>query len=173
MHERGRLRTGGAAAAAVALALLAAPCAARADGPDLLALGLGAYDVRHGDTEAQLRIEYRFAYTFLWVLKPLVGAFVANDGTFLGYAGARIELALTDHVVLMGDAAAGYWRRGTGLDLGDAFEFKTGAELAYRFDDESRLGVAFDHISNAGIAKLNPGVESLILVYSFPLGSAR
>ena len=171
-----RLRTGSAAAVVLALALVAAPRAASADGPDLFVLGLGAYDVqtaKHGDTEAELRIEYRFAPSFLWIFKPLVGALAADDGTFFGYAGARIELTLADHVVLMGDAAAGYWRHGKGLDLGDALEFKTGAELAYRFDDESQLGVAFDHISNAGIAKLNPGVESLLLVYSFPLGSAQ
>jgi lipid A 3-O-deacylase len=167
-----RLRIGGAAAAALALTLLVAPRTARADGAGMLALGLGAYDLRR-DTEPQLRVEYRFAPSFLWLLKPLVGAFVAGDGTFFGYAGARIELALTDHLVLVGDAGAGYWRRGRGLDLGDAFEFKTGAECAYRFDDESRLGIAFDHISNAGIAKLNPGVESLLLVYSFPLGGPR
>jgi len=171
-----RSRTGSVAAVALALALVAAPRAARADGPDLLALGLGAYDVqtaKHGDTEPQLRIEYRFAPCFLWIFKPLVGALAAADGTFFGYAGARLELTLADHVVLIGDAAAGYWRRRKGVDLGDALEFKTGAELAYRFDDESRLGIAFDHISNAGIAKLNPGVESLLLVYSLPLGSAR
>jgi lipid A 3-O-deacylase len=163
-------------AVALALALLAAPGAARADGPDLLAFGLGAYDVqtpKQGDTEPELRIEYRFAPSFLWIFKPLVGALATDDGTFFGYGGARIELTLADHVVLMGDAAAGYWRRGRGLDLGNALEFKTGAELAYRFDDESRLGVAFDHISNAGIAKLNPGVGSLLLVYSFPLGGMR
>ena len=164
-----RLRRG--SAAALALGLLVAPCVARADGPDLLALGLGAYDMRQ-DAVAQIRLEYRFAYSFLWVFKPLVGAFGASDGTFFGYAGARIELPLTDHVVLLGDAAAGYWRRGTGLDLGDAIEFKSGAELAYRFSDNSRLGIAFDHISNAGLAKLNPGVESLLLVYSVPLGGA-
>ena len=163
-----RLTAGGGAAAALALTLVTAP-AARADGPGLLAIGLGAYDVRHGDTEAQFRVEYRFATSFLWIIQPLAGAFAAADGTFFGYGGARIELALTDHLVLMGDAAAGYWQRGRGLRLGDALEFKTGAEFAYRFDDGSRLGVAFDHISNAGIAKLNPGVESLLLVYSVPL----
>jgi len=164
---------GRAAAAALTLIVLAAPNAARADGPGLLALGLGAYDVLHGHNEPQLRLEYRFAYSFLWILQPLVGAFGTSDGTFFGYGGLRIELPLSEHVVLMGDAAAGYWHRGTGLDLGDALEFKSGVELAYRFADQSRLGVAFDHMSNAGIAKLNPGVESLLLVYSYPLGSTR
>ena len=160
----------GSAAAALALTLLAAPGAARAEGPSLLALGAGAYDVLHGHTEAQLRLEYRFAQSFLWVIQPLVGAFGTTDGTFFGYAGIRIELPLGDHIVLIGDTAAGYWHHGRGLDLGNPIEFKSGVELAYRFAGQSRLGVAFDHISNAGIAKINPGIESLLLVYSYPLG---
>jgi hypothetical protein len=166
----------GSAAAALALTLLAVPGAARADGPGFLALGVGAYDVaprNAGNTEAQFRVEYRFAQSFLWILQPLVGAYSTTDHTFFGYAGLRIELPLGDHVVLMGDTAAGYWHHGSGLDLGDPLEFKSGVELAYRFADQSRLGIAFDHISNAGIAKLNPGVESLLLVYSYPLGGAR
>lgn len=160
----------GSAAAALALTLLAAPGAARAEGPSLLALGAGAYDVLHGHTEAQLRLEYRFAQSFLWVIQPLLGAFGTTDGTFFGYAGIRIELPLADHILLIGDTAAGYWHHGRGLDLGNPIEFKSGVELAYRFAGQSRLGVAFDHISNAGIAKINPGVESLLLVYSYPLG---
>ncbi|HKW53298.1 MAG TPA: acyloxyacyl hydrolase [Stellaceae bacterium] len=172
-----RVPGGSAAAAALALSLLAAPGAARADEPGLVAIGVGAYDVLHrnseSNTEAQFRLEYRFAQSFLWLIQPLVGAFSTTDHTFFGYAGIRIELPLGDHVVLMGDAAAGYWHHGRGLDLGNPLEFKSGVELAYRFADQSRLGVAFDHISNAGIAKLNPGVESLLLVYSHPIGGTR
>lgn len=166
----------GIASAALALAVLAAPGAARADGPGLLAFGIGAYDLlpgNAGSTQAQFRLEYRFGQSFLWILQPLVGAFGTTDHTFFGYGGVRIELPLGDHVVLMGDTAAGYWHHGRGLNLGDALEFKSGVELAYRFADQSRLGVAFDHISNAGIAKINPGVESLLVVYSYPLGGAR
>src|SRR5258708_25991595 len=144
-----RLRTGSAAAVVLALALVAAPRAASADGPDLFVLGLGAYDVqtaKHGDTEAELRIEYRFAPSFLWIFKPLVGALAAADGTFFGYAGARIELTLADHVVLMGDAAAGYWRHGKGLDLGDALQLTTGAGPAYPFHDHSPPAVPLPHL---------------------------
>ena len=159
--------------AVLALYLLAAPGAAHAAETGLLALGLGAYDVLHGNTEAQFRLEYRFAQSVLWVVQPLIGAFSTTDLTFFGYAGIRIELPLGDHAVLMGDTAAGYWHHGRGIDLGNPLEFKSGVELAYRFADRSRLGVAFDHISNAGIAKLNPGVESLLLVYSYPLGGIR
>jgi len=166
-----RLPVGGAVAA-LALTVLTAPSVARAGGSGMLALGVGAYDVVHGDAQAQFRLEYRFARSFLRILQPLVGAFTTADRTFFGYAGLRIELPLGEHVVLMGDTSAGYWHHGRGLDLGNPIEFKSGIELAYRFAGQSRLGVAFDHISNAGIAKLNPGVESLLLVYSYPLGGA-
>jgi hypothetical protein len=157
--------------AAVALALAALPGPARADAPGLLALGIGAYDITDGNrSAAQFRMEYRFANSFLWILKPMIGAFSTTDRTVFAYGGVRIEAMLADRVVLMADTAAGYWHHGKGLRLGNPVEFKSGVELAWRFADESRLGIAFDHISNAGIAKLNPGVESLLLVYSFPLG---
>ena len=48
---------------------------------------------------------------------------------------------------------------GDGKDLGHAIEFRSGIEVAYRFDDYSRLGLSFTHISNAGLDERNPGVE--------------
>jgi hypothetical protein len=33
-----------------------------------------------------------------------------------------------------------------------------------------RVGPAFDHISNAGIGKKNPGEENLMMMVSVPLG---
>ena len=161
------VRSDGVRAAALALAVVAAP-AARADGPDLLAGGIGVYDVLHDNKAAQGRLEYRFGYRLLF-LEPLVGALATSDGTFYGYGGLRADLILADHYVIMPVAAVGYWHRGGGKDLGDAAEFKTGAEFAYRFADDSRLGIAFDHISNAGLGRKNPGTESLLLVYSLPL----
>jgi len=50
-----------------------------------------------------------------------------------------------------------YYDNGNGKDLGATCEFRTGAEFAYRFDDRSRLGFTFHHISNAGIARRIPG----------------
>jgi hypothetical protein len=48
-------------------------------------------------------------------------------------------------------------------------EFRSGAELAYRFADQSRLGIAIHHTSNAGLTKQNPGEQSAVLMYSVPL----
>lgn len=42
--------------------------------------------------------------------------------------------------------------------------------MAYRFDDRSRLGLEFYHLSNAGLDKHNPGTEILLAKYSVPFG---
>ena len=41
-------------------------------------------------------------------------------------------------------------------------------EIAYRFDDRSRLGVAISHYSNAGLGDTNPGTATLSLYFSIP-----
>lgn len=154
----------------MALALMLGLSPARADDPDLLAVGIGAYNVLHRDKEAQLRLEYRFSYRFLYIIRPVLGALGTNDGSAYGYGGFRLD-AEFGHFVFTPEAVVGYWHHGGGKDLGGPAEFKTGGEFAYRFSDASRLGVAFDHISNAGLYRKNPGVESALLVYSIPLGS--
>lgn len=161
-------RVGRALAAAGMLAAVAA-APARAEDPALLALGAGGYDVLHNQTAGQFRGEYRFAQG-LWRLKPLVGALVTTDKSVYAYGGLRLDLMLGEHVVLMPVATVGYFDKGDGKNLGSHVEFKSGAELAYRFNDASRLGIAFDHISNAGITRTNPGTESILLVYSIPIG---
>ena len=153
-----------------ALAVLLAPQVARADDPDLLALGVGPYNILRRDKEAQLRLEYRFSYRFLYIIRPVVGALATNRGSLYGYGGFRFDAEIGRHFVIMPEAVVGYWQKGGGKDLGGHIEFKTGAEFAYRFNNYSRLGLLFDHISNAGIYKKNPGVESALIVYSIPLG---
>ena len=146
-------------------AIVAAP-----DDGSLLAVGAGAYNVLQDKKSAELRLEYRSALRLLYVIQPVIGGFATNRGTLYGYGGLRIDLMLGEHVVLTPSAAVGFWRAGSGKELGSTIEFKTGAELAWRFADASRLGISFDHISNAGLTLHNPGVETLLLIYSLPLG---
>jgi hypothetical protein len=162
----GRIARGIAALGLVAA--LTAPGAASAADPTLLALGVGAYDFLHDQSAAQFRAELRPAQG-LFFLKPVLGALITTDRSVYAYGGLRVDLSLGEHVVLMPVATVGYFDRGHGKDLGSHVEFKTGAELAWRFANASRLGVAFDHISNAGLTRRNPGTESILLVYSLPL----
>jgi lipid A 3-O-deacylase len=161
---------GGVAAALALAAVVTRPLPARADDPDLLTIGAGAYNALHNTKEAELRLEYRFSYRLLYIIRPIAGVLATNERTLYGYGGFRFDAKIGRHVVISPEAAAGYWDRGGGKDLGGHIEFKTGGEIAYRFDDDSRLGFLFDHISNAGIYTRNPGVESAMLMYSIPLG---
>ena len=86
-------------------------------------------------------------------------------------AGILMDISFGRRVVATPSFAPGYYARGSGYNLGHAIEFRSQFELAYRFDDRSRLGVSFGHMSNAGIGDKNPGTESLMLNYSIPLSS--
>jgi hypothetical protein len=164
-------KSGIVAGVALGMTLSGAAHPAKADDQGLLALGAGIYDfIGNNDKPAGMfRAEYRFA-NGLFFIKPLIGAFVTTDTTFYGYGGLRADIILAQHYVIMPVATVGYWERGDGKDLGSHIEFKTGAEFAYRFDGGSRIGVAFDHMSNAGITQRNPGEESVLVVYSLPIG---
>ena len=48
------------------------------------------------------------------------------------------------------------------------FEFLVEFTLAYRFDNDHKLGVTISHISNADIHDRNPGSESILLSYTEP-----
>jgi lipid A 3-O-deacylase len=161
---------------ALAVAVLAV-CAGQAKAdmvdhePALLTLGVGGYNVLHQDKDAIFRGEYRFGTSFLYI-RPIAGVEVTSAGGVYAYGGFGVNIPITDHIVLFPSGAFGYWSRGNGSkDLGSHDEFRTGAEIAWRFDDDSRIGVTFHHISNDGITQRNPGVEEALLEYSIPLGS--
>jgi hypothetical protein len=141
--------------------------------PPRIAIGGGAFDVlpdsvRPGNGATGLALgEYRFG-DVLWVLAPFVGVFGTAKGAFFGYGGFGVDINFTEKFVLTPSTAVGYFTHGRGIDLGANCEFRSGAELAYRFDNLSRLGVGMYHISNAGIGQHDPGAEFVTLVLTMP-----
>jgi lipid A 3-O-deacylase len=142
--------------------------------PPRIALGGGVFDVLPDSKKSNaVRVgmvgsEYRFG-DVLWILSPFVGVMGTGQGAFYGYFGFGFDINFPDNFVLTPSAAAGYFERGHGLDLGYWWEFRTGAELDYRFADERRIGVGFYHISNAGLGKENPGQEMAQVVFTVPM----
>jgi hypothetical protein len=160
----------------VAVALSGGPAAAQSlsvDDPSFISLGAGAFDVLHDGPAGELRGEFRSGHKLLGFLKPFVGVSATTDGAVYGYGGFGVDLYFGQRWVLTPNAAVGAFGHGDGKDLGSTVEFRTGAELAYRFDDRSRLGLDFHHTSNAGIGSRNPGAETLMLMYSIPLNLLR
>jgi lipid A 3-O-deacylase len=167
-----------ATAAVVLTSALAPPAAAQISfgspgGPPRVALGAGAFDVtpsnhKGAETAAEFRGEYHFGDA-LWIISPFLGVSATSDGAFYGYGGFGFDINFTPNLVLTPNGAVGYFTHGSGTNLGSVVEFRTGAELAWRFVDQSRIGIAVNHTSNAGIGKSNPGEQSIVLMYSIPI----
>jgi hypothetical protein len=175
------LKCTGFAAVVLALTCLARPAAAQMitlgtpGDPPKIAFGAGAFDVtpsasnKHGGTAAEFRGEYRFGDIGLWPISPFVGVSGTSDGASYVYGGFGFDINFGPSWVLTPNGAVGYFGKGSGTNLGSVVEFRTGAEFAYRFPDLTRLGLAVNHTSNAGIGKHNPGEQSVVLMYSMPI----
>jgi lipid A 3-O-deacylase len=141
-----------------------------ADDPAEVAFKAGSFDGINGHHPAALfGAEYRFAQTF-YSIRPLVGATVTSKGATYAFGGFGIDVTICPKIILTPNAAVGVFQHGNGTRLGSWVEFRTGAELDYRFDDKSRLGITFHHISNAGFTHQNPGEEEVGVVYALPIG---
>lgn len=152
----------------VSLGIFTAIGAAQAEDPAYLSIGGGIHDF--GDESGEdyeFDLQYRSNYK-LWHFKPHGGLMVNNNGSHYLYGGLLADIYFGRRVVMTLSTAAGYYGEGSDEDLGSPLEFRSGIEMAYRFDDRSRLGLGFYHISNAGIGGKNPGTESLIVQYSLP-----
>ena len=141
------------------------------DEPAFISLGAGATGVIADRKQgAAFNIEYRSDYE-LWKIRPFVGGFATSDASVYGYFGFLLDIYFGNRWVLTPNTAVGAYTDGDGEDLGHVIEFRSGFELAYRFDDRSRLGVAVHHLSNASIGDENPGTETALIYYSIPLNS--
>lgn len=161
------------AAGAYVAVMVHAPNPVAADnGRDMLALGLSAYDTGAFDggneLSAGFSAEYR-ADIGLWYIHPLVGVLVTTDAVVYGYGGLTIDFPVGERFYVSPSFAAGGFDRGSGQNLGHTVEFRTGLELSYRFDDDSRIGLQFHHMSNASLGGSNPGSESVVLNYIVPI----
>jgi len=165
-------------AAIIGAVVIARPAAAQfslgsPDGPPRLELGAGAFDITpskrpYAGTQGDFRGEYHFG-DLVWIISPMVGLDVTTSGGTYLYGGFGFDINFSPNWVLTPNGAVGWYQHGSGTVLGSWFEFRTGAELDYKFEDQSRLGIAVHHISNAGLTKVNPGEQSVLLVYQLPL----
>lgn len=165
------LRHAHAAFLAAAMAALT-PTVSAAVEPAYIVFGLGAYDFGNRDNRenkaVEFRLEYRPAISW-WIVQPFVGAQATSDGAVYGFGGILANVNLGSRVVLTPSFAAGYYSQGSGKKLGNGVEFRSQIELAYKFENASKIGVTYGHISDAGINDVGGGVETLALIYAFPL----
>ena len=169
--QRRTLRRGASAKLAALITLagcIIGASSGHAEDPSFLSLGVGYYDLFHDTDSAEFRLEYRDSYRF-WLFKPFAGVTLTSEAAFHGYAGVMSDFYMGRRVVVSPSVAAGPYFRAGGKDLGHVFEIRSALEIAYRFNNRSRLGLTFYHVSNAGFGDdRNPGAEVLSLTYSLP-----
>ncbi len=104
----------------------------------------------------------------LWAPRPHIGAQVnTSGGTSQIYAGFTWTFDLTDRLWL-GLAGGGAVHNGEALGfdadrktLGSNVLFRLSAELGVDLTERLNVSIYYDHISNAFIARENPGLDNL------------
>jgi hypothetical protein len=132
-------------------------------------LSVGMYDpFSHGEKAAAFNLEWQPGVKIAGVLQPLFGAMVTTQGSMLGYGGIGVPFNLTDHIFVMPSVAVGAYAKGRGYDLNRTLAFRIGSELAYQFDDKSRIGLNAHVISNGRSTNRDDRTEVISLVYTMP-----
>jgi len=122
------------------------------------------------DSAGVFSIQYRTSKTFEFLrIRPVLGLLATTDESVYAWFGLSTDMTFFERIVLTLDAGVGGYDKGNGQTLGHDLNFRTGGVLAWRFNNNARLGVGFHHLSNAGLDAINPGTESLSLYYSHPL----
>ncbi|MEZ0225940.1 MAG: acyloxyacyl hydrolase [Alphaproteobacteria bacterium] len=131
-------------------------------------LSIGAYDVSHDKLAASFNLEWQPGTRIIGVLQPLFGAFVTTRGSVMGYGGIGAPFHIGKRVFVMPSFAVGAYGKGGGYDLGRTLAFRAGTELAYEFDDKSRIGLNIHAISNGESLRRKDRTEIISLVYTVP-----
>ncbi len=134
----------------------------------LLSFGAGVFNIQREKRTAQFQLEYKFAVDFL-MARPMIGAFMTTRSAFYLYAGIGWDLHFSKKIVLTPSFAPGVYFQGNDKNLGYPIEFRTCLELAYKLENKGRIGAQFYHLSNASLSHRNPGEESLVFFYAYPL----
>lgn len=136
--------------------------------PEMLAIGIGATGVLRHEGNIFYSLEYRFKESRKGLHTAVLlgwNAHVRYVNFSLGYS--RMFGPRWTAMIATGPGVYSHDRQAD--DLGAPLEFMSRLEVARIFSGERRLGLRVAHISNAHVSPINPGDESLSLVFVFPL----
>ena len=138
------------------------------DNIDYFSISAGCFDfMRDRHKTVELRVEYKPSFN-LQTIRPLFGAMVTFKGASYFYSGLSLDLFFAQWLYFSPSLAAGLYLKGKGKDLGFPVEFRSAAELGFRFKKGYRLSMNICHISNASLGHRNPGCESLFFTFYYP-----
>tara|TARA_E500000178_G_scaffold315260_1_gene334121 strand:+ start:221 stop:802 length:582 start_codon:yes stop_codon:yes gene_type:complete len=146
------------------------------DNKSRLSLGGGIYNfMKHGsDDFNQSSIAYNVELfsgkKISNFIRPFIGFLGTDESAYYAYFGLSTDLYFLDCkcFLLTPSLAVGAYEDGDQIRMGNTIEFRSGADIMYRFKNNVRVGFGVFHISNAGIGYRNPGSEQVIFKYQIP-----
>jgi hypothetical protein len=133
-------------------------------------VSVGALGIVDTTTPIAMGLVYRSRPVGRWSLVPGGGVIAGDDHSRYAYANLSREFLLGRAWTVTASLGAGHFHGGSEVDLGHPLIFQSGIELGRWIEGGWRVGLAFDHLSNAGLSEHNPGTEVLVLRVSMPLG---
>jgi len=97
--------------------------------------------------------------TFLGNISPITGGFITENSAAYIYTGFEWNIDMGS-LMFTPSFAPGLYHKGDGKDLGHVLEFKSEVQFSYAFSDDSKIGVSYNHVSNASLGDKNPGANS-------------
>ncbi len=144
-------------------------CLARHNVRSEVALSYGDVLFQDKTVGRETYVTYGFGRTY-GPFQPAVGVSVTNHGdAWVGFGATYTTRFLSDRIYARMSLLPGFYSQGNGPNLGHDIEFRSGLELGYLAPNGVKVGISYDHRSNAELSSINPGMETLQLRVTFPL----
>ncbi|MCX7553590.1 acyloxyacyl hydrolase [Marinicella sp. S1101] len=110
-------------------------------------------------------LEVRFTPITQWSLTPSLGYQWSDSGISYFYSGLSYDIDLSDRWTFDVHSGVGLYDDGQFLNLGHTVQFRSGIEFDYQLTPKQKLGIVINHFSNSRLSAVNPGTESVSLIY--------
>ncbi len=136
------------------------------DGASYLQVAAGTYDLDENEDGVAGQIEWRFGKKYLFI-GPALGLLMNTDGGVYLYGQLYADMGF-GNLRIVPAFGFGAHDEGSSEDLGGTFQFISSLSIAYQMTNQGRIGIRYEHISNADIYDDNPGTDPLLLFYEHP-----
>ena len=97
--------------------------------------------------------------TFVGNISPITGGFITENSAAYVYTGIEWNIDM-GALTFTPSFAPGLYHKGDGKDLGHVLEFKSEIQFSYDFSGNSKVGLSYNHVSNASLGDKNPWANS-------------
>ena len=103
--------------------------------------------------------------TIIGNISPITGGFFTENSAAYIYTGFEWNVEMGE-LTFTPSFAPGLYHKGDGKDLGHTLEFKSEVQLSFNLSQSSKLGLSYNHVSNASLGDKNPGANSYMFNFT-------